>query len=101
MANVLIEIDWSLVKDEDIPCAKVDGSVDNKNLWLHPCGEVRAYKNWWYLDDDGLPRNAVDDGILTELKDTEAMAEHIEEQLKSHFGDRLGRVVNPSTKFIQ
>ena len=79
--DILLEIDWSEVADEDIPCGKADEGFDNKNLWMHPSGEVRTYKNWWYLDDNGRPSNAVDDGFLTELKDTAELAKHMDKQL--------------------
>lgn len=81
MADMLLEIDWSTVPDEDIPCAQVGKNYNNENLWLHPSGEVRQYKNWWYLDDDGRPANAVDSGLLTEMPGTARLAKEMDKML--------------------
>ena len=81
--DILKEVDWTCVDDEDIPCFKTGENHLNKNLWFHPSGEIRRYMDWWYLDDSGLPANAVDGGFLLELKGTEEIADYIDQQFCS------------------
>ena len=87
--DILKEIDWTTIADEDIPCSKFNEGFNNENLWMHPSGQVRPYKNWWYLDDDGFPANAVDGGFLIELKDTAELSKHMDKVLAKLNTDRL------------